>query len=73
VLHVLGRVANQHLPLPQIAAQHHHLLGWSADALEAQAFAFLAVRALNKLPYTFPTTTGVKQPMTGGVIADPRG
>ena len=48
-------------------------VGWSADALEAQAFAFLAVRALNKLPYTFPTTTGVKQPMTGGVIADPRG
>jgi anhydro-N-acetylmuramic acid kinase len=48
-------------------------VGWSADALEAQAFAFLAVRALNKLPYTFPTTTGVKQAMTGGVIADPRG
>jgi anhydro-N-acetylmuramic acid kinase len=48
-------------------------VGWSADALEAQTFAFLAVRALNKLPYTFPTTTGVKQPMTGGVIADPRG
>jgi anhydro-N-acetylmuramic acid kinase len=36
-------------------------------------FAFLAVRALNKLPYTFPTTTGVKQAMTGGVVADPRG
>ena len=46
-------------------------VGWSADALEAQAFAFLAVRALNKLPYTFPTTTGVKKPMTGGVIARP--
>jgi len=45
--------------------------GWSADALEAQAFAFLAVRTLNKLPYTFPTTTGVRQPMTGGVIARP--
>jgi len=46
-------------------------VGWSADALEAQAFAFLAVRTLNKLPYTYPTTTGVSQPMTGGVIADP--
>jgi len=46
-------------------------VGWSADALEAQAFAFLAVRALKKLPYTFPTTTGVKKPMTGGVIARP--
>lgn len=46
-------------------------VGWSADALEAQAFAILAVRALNKLAYTFPTTTGVKKPMTGGVIARP--
>ncbi len=46
-------------------------VGWSADALEAQAFAFLAVRTLNKLPYTYPTTTGVKTPMTGGVIARP--
>ena len=27
VLHVLPRVANQHLPLPQIATQHHDLLG----------------------------------------------
>jgi anhydro-N-acetylmuramic acid kinase len=45
--------------------------GWSADALEAQAFAFLAVRTLNGLPITFPQTTGVKQPMAGGVVARP--
>ena len=45
--------------------------GWSADALEAQAFAYLAVRTLNDLPITFPRTTGVKQPMAGGVIARP--
>ena len=44
-------------------------LGWSADALEAQAFAYLAVRTLRGLPITFPTTTGVAQPMTGGVLA----
>jgi anhydro-N-acetylmuramic acid kinase len=44
-------------------------VGWSADALEAQAFAFLAVRTLRKLPLTFPTTTGVRAPMTGGVMA----
>jgi len=43
-------------------------VGWSADALEAQAFAYLAVRTMNKLPYTFPTTTGVKQPIAGGVV-----
>jgi len=43
-------------------------VGWSADALEAQAFAFLAVRALKGLPLTFPTTTGVPRPLTGGVL-----
>jgi anhydro-N-acetylmuramic acid kinase len=42
--------------------------GWSADALEAQAFAFLAVRCLTGRPLTFPTTTGVPRPMTGGVV-----
>jgi anhydro-N-acetylmuramic acid kinase len=46
-------------------------LGWSTDALEAQAFAYLAVRTLKRLPITFPTTTGVAQPMTGGIIATP--
>jgi anhydro-N-acetylmuramic acid kinase len=46
-------------------------VGWSADALEAQAFAFLAVRALEGLPLTFPTTTGAPRPMTGGVLAKP--
>ncbi len=43
-------------------------VGWSADALEAQAFAYLAVRALKGLPLTFPATTGVRKPMTGGVV-----
>jgi anhydro-N-acetylmuramic acid kinase len=44
-------------------------VGWSADALEAQAFAYLAVRRLRGLPITFPTTTGAPRPMTGGVLA----
>ena len=46
-------------------------IGWSADALEAQAFAFLAVRSLEGLPLTFPSTTGVPEPMTGGILARP--
>ncbi|HEX9324287.1 MAG TPA: anhydro-N-acetylmuramic acid kinase [Xanthobacteraceae bacterium] len=46
-------------------------VGWSADALEAQAFAYLAVRTLRGLPITFPTTTGVAQPMIGGVVVTP--
>jgi len=46
-------------------------VGWSADVLEAQAFAFLAVRTLRGLPITFPGTTGVPRPTIGGVIAEP--
>jgi len=45
-------------------------VGWSADALEAQAFAYLAVRSLRGLPISFPTTTGVPRPLTGGVLAN---
>ena len=46
--------------------------GWSIEALEAQAFAYLAVRTMKNMPITFPTTTGVPQPMPGGVMARPR-
>jgi anhydro-N-acetylmuramic acid kinase len=41
-------------------------VGWDGDALEAQAFAYLAVRSLEGLPLSFPTTTGVKAPVRGG-------
>jgi len=41
-------------------------VGWQGDALEAQAFAYLALRALAGLPLTLPTTTGVSRPATGG-------
>ena len=46
-------------------------LGWQGDALEAQAFAYFAVRTLRGLPLTFPGTTGVKAPLTGGKLARP--
>jgi anhydro-N-acetylmuramic acid kinase len=46
-------------------------VGWSADALEAQAFAYLAVRSMRGLPLTFPGTTGVAKPHTGGMLVQP--
>ncbi len=46
-------------------------VGWDGDAIEAQAFAYLAARALRGLPISFPDTTGVTAPMTGGRIAYP--
>jgi anhydro-N-acetylmuramic acid kinase len=47
------------------------VLGWATDAIEAQAFGFLAARGLKGLPLSYPATTGVPMPMTGGVIARP--
>jgi anhydro-N-acetylmuramic acid kinase len=46
-------------------------VGWSREALEAQAFAFLAVRTLLGLPITFPKTSGSPRPLPGGVIVRP--
>lgn len=43
-------------------------LGWYGDALEAQAFAYLAVRSLKRLPLTLPTTTGALRAVTGGAF-----
>ena len=41
-------------------------LGWNGDAIEAQAFAFRAARSLRGRPISFPGTTGVPRPLTGG-------
>lgn len=41
-------------------------LGWNGDVLEAEAFAFLAVRSLRGLPLSLPATTGANRPVTGG-------
>ena len=43
-------------------------LNFNGDFLEAQAFAYLAVRCVRKLPLSLPTTTGVKKPISGGLI-----
>jgi len=43
-------------------------VGWDGDALEAQAFAYLALRALDGLPLSFPRTTGIPRPLTGGNV-----
>lgn len=43
-------------------------VGWRGDTLEAEAFAYLAVRSVKGLPLTVPTTTGVPMPLSGGVL-----
>lgn len=51
-----------------VAVEPVESVGWAGDALEAQAFAFLAVRSVRGLPLTLPTTTGVPRPLTGGYL-----
>ena len=67
---LMGMIASrvQNAVVPAEAA------GLSGDGLEAEAWAYLAVRSLKGLPISFPGTTGVLAPMTGGVLTRaPRG
>ena len=59
----------QHLAPAKVESAH--AAGWSVDSLEAQAFAYLAVRSLRGLPISFPGTTGAPRPLTGGVLVKP--
>ncbi len=42
-------------------------IGCDGDAIEAEAWGYLAVRSLKHLPLTYPSTTGVPKPLTGGL------
>lgn len=57
--------------LVQNAVVPAEAVGLDGDAVEAEAWGYLAVRSLRGLPITFPGTTGVAQPMTGGVLCRP--
>jgi anhydro-N-acetylmuramic acid kinase len=65
--------------LEQRLVQHHRDVliqtadeaGWNTQAMEAQIFAYFAVRRLANLPISFPGTTRVPAPMIGGEIHNP--
>ena len=54
--------------LKKIVIQSIDDYGVDGDFVESQAFAFLAIRSLLKLPISFPETTGCKNPCVGGKI-----
>jgi anhydro-N-acetylmuramic acid kinase len=56
----------------RVAVLPAEALGWRGDAVEAECFAFLALRSLRGLPLSFPGTTGAPHPLPGGRIARPR-
>jgi len=65
----LRRVLGAADPAPLV--QTADAAGFSTNFMEAQAFAFLAVRRLKGLPATFPNTTGASEPVVSGVVAEP--
>lgn len=46
-------------------------IGANGDSIEAEAWAYLAVRSQLGLPITWPMTTNAPKPLTGGVLAKP--
>ncbi|MEM0986844.1 MAG: anhydro-N-acetylmuramic acid kinase [Pseudomonadota bacterium] len=62
---VLMAELNAVCPCPVVAAE---AVGWRGDSIEAEAFAFLAVRSVRGLPISWPTTTGVPGAMSGGRV-----
>ena len=54
-----------------IVPERIEALGFDGDATEAEGFAYMAVRSLLGLPISFPGTTGVPRPMTGGRLDRP--
>jgi anhydro-N-acetylmuramic acid kinase len=65
---LMGALADA-LGVPVMTAE---AAGWDGDAIEAQAFGYLAARSLRRLPLSLPETTGVPAPMRGGRLALPR-
>ncbi|MCV3764289.1 anhydro-N-acetylmuramic acid kinase [Rhizobium sp. TRM95796] len=69
----LNRVIMQDLAeiLSPMVVEPAERFGFSGDGMEAEAWAYLAVRSAKRLPLSFPGTTGVVKPVSGGVIAQP--
>jgi anhydro-N-acetylmuramic acid kinase len=64
----LMKALRRYVPAPLVSAEE---AGWRGDSIEAEAFAYLAARTARGLPISFPATTGVPRPLTGGRIAEP--
>ncbi|EJF88888.1 hypothetical protein MEG_00443 [Bartonella tamiae Th307] len=47
-------------------------MGFHADFMEAEAWAYLAIRSFYHLPLTYHTTTGTSHPVSGGVWVSPQ-
>lgn len=67
--HLVGQIREALAPATVVLAED---LGWRGGAIEAEAFAYMAARSLKGLPISFPGTTGVSAPLTGGKVSYPK-
>ncbi|MDV6329454.1 anhydro-N-acetylmuramic acid kinase [Asticcacaulis sp. 201] len=67
--HLVNQVTSALAPARVVLAE---TMNWRGGAIEAEAFAYMAVRSLQGKPISFPGTTGVKTPLSGGVVSYPR-
>ena len=57
--------------LPHIRIETAAEFGWDKNTLSAWGYGFLAVRSLFGLPISYPATTGVSEPVSGGLMHMP--
>lgn len=69
--HLVARLRDRLSDLAPVSVAED--MGWRGGAIEAEAFAYMAARSVKGLPISFPGTTGVKTPLTGGRLYQPAG
>ena len=63
-LHLMNRLKNK----LKLKIYNEKQLGLNFDYVEAELIAYLTARSIYKLPFTFPSTTGVLKPLSGGKL-----
>ena len=52
----------------KLKVYNENQLGINFDYIESELIAYLSARSVYRLPFTFPTTTGVDTPLSGGKL-----
>ena len=66
-IHLMNRLKDR----LKIEILNEKQLGINFDYIEAELIAYLSARSIYNLPYTFPSTTGVSKPSSGGILYKP--
>ena len=62
--HLMGRLKNKLI----MKIFNEKQIGINFDYIESELIAYLSARSIYKLPFTFPSTTGISKPSSGGEL-----